>query len=353
MGPPRAPSPDTRKRRLTERDMASTPVERVRRRRTAEAVEEEMYDPDQDIHERRRIRKGLRDLSKNLDTNKSEFLERNSTGLIDTLRAANELADQVKQTSDATIDSRLLTNAADLSLARAVALVSGDSALSVDVDDFVAKCITFMRHSDGNVVNDEVAQSATQNRRRGGAAGGEDEEDNGDHMDWAHLGRVACLQYNSRPAVPGFLLGPLSLEQRAKRTAVRKAAFKHTDIQETRPEVVKAADVKTDENANLSQLCQQIILRLHKVSKDAMAAIDAQATEDTTEEEAQRLFDKYGVSMDGGVALFKFVINPFSFGQTIENIFYVSFLIRDGKAGISEDHRGLPYLGMCNSTCVI
>ena len=47
---------------------------------------------------------------------------------------------------------------------------------------------------------------------------------------------------------------------------------------------------------------------------------------------------------DGGVQLYPFIINPKSFGQTVENLFYVSFLIRDGSAGVQMDDNGLPTL---------
>jgi len=42
------------------------------------------------------------------------------------------------------------------------------------------------------------------------------------------------------------------------------------------------------------------------------------------------------------INLFEFVINPRSFGQTIENIFYLSFNVRDARAKIEIDGRGIP-----------
>ena len=48
----------------------------------------------------------------------------------------------------------------------------------------------------------------------------------------------------------------------------------------------------------------------------------------------------------GTVNFFKFVVNPESFAQTVENLFYVSFLIRDGKVAyyIEDDE---PMLSEC------
>ena len=37
---------------------------------------------------------------------------------------------------------------------------------------------------------------------------------------------------------------------------------------------------------------------------------------------------------EAGVSLFEFVINPESFGQSVENLFYVSFLVKEGKAAV-------------------
>ncbi|KAH8816798.1 Nse4 C-terminal-domain-containing protein [Xylogone sp. PMI_703] len=315
------------------------------RRRTTQGTQDASYvadyDPDQDIDERRKLRKGLRDLSKNLTDNRGEYLNPNSTGLLDTLRKANDYSSKVKQTADATIDSRLLVTAADLSYRKTVALTSGDTAQGVDVDEFVSKCITYMRLATGAAEDAARVPSSTQRRRRGN----HDDDDDGDMLNWEHLGRFACLPNNSRPSVPGFLLGPLSLEKRARKVTQRRAALRHGDMEETRPQELKMGDVERNENANLTTLCTKILMRLNKAQRDVQAAVEAEADDkDMTDEEITLLMDRYGTCPNGGISLFKFVVNPYSFGQTVENMFYVSFLIRDGKVGITYDDNGLPYL---------
>ncbi|KAL3418881.1 Non-structural maintenance of chromosome element 4 [Phlyctema vagabunda] len=357
MAPPRQPSPAAKRKRGLE----DASREMNQRRRTMETGEpddddgEDTYDPDQDIEERRVLRKELRFLSKELMDNRSEYLKPASTGLLETLQKANTLSHSVKQTADATIDSRLLVNAADLSYRRTLALTTGDISQGVDVDEFVSKCITFMKRARGSERIQQAqtqTQNSTQRRRRANVDDGSDGEgDEGDMLNWEHLGRFACLPNNSRPSVPGFLLGPLSQEKRARKAAVRKAALRPDKSQETRPEVLEAADIAQSHDTNLTLLCQRIMKSLQKASIQACAAAQAEedASEYMTEAEQDALMDRHGINRDLDISFFKFVINPQSFGQTVENMFYVSFLIRDGKIGIKIDNNGLPFLEIINA----
>lgn len=48
------------------------------------------------------------------------------------------------------------------------------------------------------------------------------------------------------------------------------------------------------------------------------------------------------VKQDGPISLYQLVLNPESFAQSVENLFFVSFLVRDGKVSIAPDEDGVP-----------
>ncbi|KAF7865181.1 hypothetical protein EAF04_006158 [Stromatinia cepivora] len=351
MGPPGAPSSDSKRKRTGTTGEGDTSIQRNQRRRTTEVGEDEEeeegqeYDPDQSVEERRKLRLEYRGLTRTLQDNRAEYLHAKSTGIKDTLLKANKLSERVKQTSDATIDSRLLVSTADLAKKKTLRMTSGDTAQGVDVDDFVSKIKLYM----GRVQRSEGhAPRNTQRSRRIGAIDEEDSDNDndGEMLNWEHLGRNACLPNNARPSVPGFLLGPLSLQKRARRANVRRAPLRPNNLQETRPELLKADDIEKSENANLTYLCTKIEDRLREVQLKSARAAEEEFTDDMTEEDGVALRDKYGLSETWMMAYFKFVINPFSFGQTIENMFYVSFLVRDGKVEVKIDSDGLPYIGI-------
>ena len=47
------------------------------------------------------------------------------------------------------------------------------------------------------------------------------------------------------------------------------------------------------------------------------------------------------LEQESGVNFFELVINPDDYGQTVENVFYASFLIKDGQVAIHVDDDGL------------
>ncbi|KAH7175507.1 Nse4 C-terminal-domain-containing protein [Dactylonectria macrodidyma] len=304
------------------------------------------YDPDQPLDERRKVQQGFRDLLREVTENTEEYLQPDSRGLHDAILKADLLTKQVRQTTEATIDSRLLVSTTDLSYRKTLRLTQGSLSQGIDVDEFVTKCITYMRQGRGIQDDNGPGLSSTQRQRRRTTRGAEEEEDigdEGDMMNWPHLGRFASLPYIRRPALPGFLLGPLSVEKKARKIVKRSAPFRPSNLVETRPEVLNVEDLAKKEN-DLTAICGQILQQLNALQEDIQGAVADLIDDDMEEKEKTAIMHRYGLRSTGGIDLMRFVVNPKSFGQTVENMFYVSFLIRDGRVEIDFDEFGLPAL---------
>ncbi|KAI0402469.1 Nse4 C-terminal-domain-containing protein [Xylaria palmicola] len=338
-----------RKRTLTNGAGPSTSRRRTREPELiADGDGPDQYDPDQPLEERRKVQRGYRDLLRGLQENTDELSNPKSLFLHETVARANALSHHVKQTGEAIIDSKLLVAAADASYRRAARLANGNVAQGIDVDEFVSKCITYMRLGAGITEDDAPELTSTQQQRRHTARRNSADSDNeigdeGDMLNWEHLGRFACLPNVRRPAVPGFLLGPLSVERKIRKVVKRSAPFRADNLRETRPEVLDAEDVQRAEKNDLTAICAKILRQLQEVQDEAQAEVEA-AFENLGDAEAQILMNKKGLRDTGGIDLLKFVVNPKSFGQTVENMFYVSFLIRDGAIQIEFDENRLPSL---------
>jgi non-structural maintenance of chromosomes element 4 len=203
-----------------------------------------------------------------------------------------------------------------------------------------------MRHGD-SADNQRANTSGTQSQRRRGNVE-QDEEDNDEQLNWAHLGRLACFPYNARPCVPSFLLGPLSARKRTRLQTQRRAREARANpANATRPQELVEEDLEKQETANLTVICKEIERLLGRIQLKGWEACEKEQDEreDMTEDEALEMMLSHGISDDGCVPLFDFCVNPKSFGQTVENLFYISFLIKEGSVGLNFDGRGLPTLG--------
>lgn len=242
------------------------------------------------------------------------------------------------------MDSRFLVTATELANTKLQKSLHGSGGAGIDLDQFVSKCIYFMK-SGGYRHGGEDAPAV--------AVADDEEEDTGDGLDWALFGRQACFPSNKRPPVSSFLLGPLSVQKRI-RTTQRRATQRRAPVgPATRPQEVKEGDITQSENSNLTHLVKGIKSKLEEhLEAAAEAASDEleQLDEDeVTAEDQSAAFARHRVAMtpagEPAVHLFDFAINPSDFGQTVENLFYISFLVREGNAEIVKDDDGLPLLG--------
>jgi hypothetical protein len=261
------------------------------------------------------------------------------------VEAANKLFTNIKQTSDATLDSRLLVNAADLAGKRAIQNKYGNSDTGVDIDEFVSKCAAFMRRGPSDIEAQMAPQSTQLRRPIRDDSDDEQERDNGDELNWSWLGLKCAFPCNIRPPTPGWLLGPLSVEKKTRKQTQRTARQERRNPADaTRPDELKADQIQKQENANLTQLVIKTFAQLRAYVDEQAETVKAILGEDPSEEEAREVCSRHHISLEGGACLYTFAFNPKSFGQTVENLFYISFLIRDGRAGIFYDHNGLPTL---------
>ncbi|KAI0338105.1 hypothetical protein BDW22DRAFT_1338385 [Trametopsis cervina] len=260
-----------------------------------------IYDPEQDPEVRRGVRKDYRNLQTRFDDTNKDQEPVKAEDVIDTVERANELFDKVKGTNEATLDSSLLLKASMKSAMLARAMKSGGGAF--DIDDFVGKLITFMggrrnveMHDDDNDDDDVY----------------DDDDGDGTPLDWERIGWKAMAK-SRRVPVMDFMLGPLSIEAK-KRNIGKRAKLEKNPEDQRKPQNITEADIQRSENETTKN-----VSILENILSDM-----------------------------GRINLFRFIINPDDFGQSVENMFYLSFLIRDGKCAL-EVEEGEPIIFICEA----
>ncbi|KAG6829849.1 hypothetical protein H0H92_003292 [Tricholoma furcatifolium] len=166
---------------------------------------------------------------------------------------------------------------------------------SFDIDEFVSKLITVMGCS--RRLGDFVEESTEE----------ESAEELETPLNWAKIGRQAVAKTRRVP-VMGYMLGPLSLEQKQRAAPKRRRLEKRAENLR-RPQEVGEDDIIRSKNETTRRYLLDLL-------------------------------------PDAPLNIFKFIINPNDFGQSVENMFYLSFLIREGRVAL-EFINGEPMIGRC------
>ncbi|KAJ9101948.1 hypothetical protein QFC19_005030 [Naganishia cerealis] len=133
---------------------------------------------------------------------------------------------------------------------------------------------------------------------------------------WAKVGWLAARRSRRAPGVE-FMNGMMAIEHK-KRIVNRKARQQQHVGPEVRPQEIRQEDMTKAANPTITN------------TKALATLLEGQDPD--------------------GVNFFEWVVNPRSFGQTVENMFYTSFLVREGIAAIDvrDDGSGIPIIFACD-----
>jgi hypothetical protein len=213
--------------------------------------------------------------------------------------------------------------ASNMGAQKARAMKSGSG--SFDIDDFVSKLVTFMGGAKQLNVDDD--------------SDAEDAEGSGAPLEWDRIGRKALAKSRRVPAM-GFmqvarlppLIALLSSTSQARPALDRT---KETDVYQTRQiregqgGYAEAAGDKGGGHCTRRE-------RDHEECRYRKPLLRPPTVTSHPPKQLEALLG----NEDGPVNLFTFVINPNDFAQSVENIFYLSFLIRDGKVALETQDDG-------------
>ncbi|KAG0377985.1 nuclear protein [Mortierella sp. AD032] len=233
-------------------------------------------------NEKRKVRQEYRKLITDTDVNRKVLMDPTNTKLLENVEKANELYKNVFGTHEATLDAKLLVMSADLGVQKSKQLRMGQGGF--DENEYITRLINKLGGYE--IDNDQQA------------------------MDWTKVGKIA-MRWSRKVPTMDFMLGPVAVEHKTRTMSQRTRVVRDPKAMK-KPQELREEDIARQENETTKN-----VLQINTIME----------------------------GLERKVNLFKLVINPESFGQTVENIFYLSFLVRDGKASITEVDMADPTLG--------
>ncbi|KAI8812180.1 Nse4 C-terminal-domain-containing protein [Cladochytrium replicatum] len=241
--------------------------------------------------QRRALRMEYRKLQKDLVENREVYIGADDlSGLVETLEKAEKLHKRVTAPQEGILDSRILILAADVANQRATNMRMDSGSFSID--EFVVKLGQHLQ-------SDNAGQNSHDDDEDGADSRGSD-------IQWDAVGSIAKKWLRSARTC-GFMLGPLEVKAKERAQVQRqnrKLVIDNAALQ--KPKELKDSEIEEQKNETANNV----------------QAIYAELAE---------------LSNNDGVPYWRFVVNPRSFAQTVENVFYVAFLVREGKAEVFGD----------------
>ena len=134
-------------------------------------------------------------------------------------------------------------------------------------------------------------------------------------FNWFKMGML-YESLSKNPSSVDHFLGPLLIEKKVRAPMARRAARFAEVGRLSTADKVTVNDLTTNQDKTTPELVRRCYKKLLKK-----------------------------VGKDNSVSLFQCVVDPNSFAKTVENLFYISFLIKDGRLILEKDlDRGIPML---------
>lgn len=165
-------------------------------------------------------------------------------------------------------------------------------------------------------------------------------------FDWDLLGREVGCCFNAIPGNVTFFSGPIAGEYKPKERKQRAPRSKdEEEVEEERPEEIKKMQKDSE---NLSAVETHILSIHEKLRERCKQAAHAKLSElnsigdDSDNVELKKRKERLSKDEIDDICAVKFLFDPQSFTQTVENIFHFSFLVKKGEAGIRVGSSGDP-----------
>lgn len=245
----------------------------------------------------KRTQLAYREIQTNLEKGR---LEKRGLDIVhDAIPQVEQTYKEVERSHEAVMDSIVIAEMSSIT-AQETRQYELESATSFNIDNFVQCLSTFLDTPQTEGDSDGLLQStyAPSNGLSG----------------LCNLGGL-LYQTSLRPPTSDHMVGPLSVERKVRHIGPRASRIIDSAGESAATEL-QLNDIQ--QGKKMTQIIKQIY--------------DLLIEQGATEEEP--------------VGLFEFVLNPQSFSQSVENLFYLSFLVHDDKVSLDLDEANVPVISV-------